>query len=56
MGFSSVASARIMLDIAPLTLVTVTDPGYGRSFARPPNSTTALSSCSCGSSAWIVSV
>ncbi len=48
-GASSVASVRIMLLTPPFTVVTVVEPGYGRSLARPPKSTTELSSESWGS-------
>ena len=38
-GASSTASVRIKLLTAPLTVVIEVEPGYGRSLARPPNST-----------------
>ena len=39
-GLSSSTSVRVSPTMPPLTVVTVVDPGYGRSFAMPPNSTT----------------
>ena len=36
LGASSITSVRTRLVTAPLTVVTVVDPGYGRSRARPP--------------------
>jgi hypothetical protein len=43
-GANSIASDRIRVEIAPFTEVTVVDPGYGRSFARPPKSRIEASS------------
>ena len=37
-GASSSAIVRIIVDTAPFTVDTVVEPGYGRSFARPPKS------------------
>ena len=55
-GASWIASVRISALIPPFTVVTVVDPGYGRSFARPPNSTIDESSDSRSSNVWTVSV
>src|SRR5438067_9503853 len=38
-GASSVASTLIIPSTPPFTVDTVTEPGYGRSLARPPNTT-----------------
>src|SRR3954453_17760492 len=42
-GASSQARLRVSPDTPPLTVETVVEPGYGRSFAWPPNSTIELS-------------
>ena len=39
-GRSSSTSVRVSPTTPPLTVVTVVEPGYGRSLAMPPNSTT----------------
>ncbi len=45
-----------MLVTPPLTVVTVVEPGYGRSRARPPKIRMLDDSPSPGSNAWITSV
>ena len=40
---------------APFTVETVSEPGYGRSLARPPNTTIDVPSPMPGRSAWITS-
>ena len=55
-GAISRASALTRPTTPPLTVETVIDPGYGRSLARPPKSTTDESSFIRGSSAWTTSV
>ena len=55
-GASSTANVRTIAVTAPFTLDTVVEPGYGRSFARPPKSSTAESVCIRECRLWSASV
>jgi hypothetical protein len=55
-GASSVARTLVRPTMPPFTVDTVVEPGYGRSFARPPKSRIALSSSRRSRSWWITSV
>ena len=55
-GASSVASVRTIPVTPPLTVLTVVDPGYGRSLASPPKSRIDACSRIAGSRTWMASV
>lgn len=55
-GFSSSTIDRVNPTTPPFTVLTVVDPGYGRSLAMPPKTTMDEPSSKRGSSVWTTSV